>query len=81
MTKSQIQLSWKKVIKEIHKIPDWEKLEKNQKRHERVVILREFLLLCQALLRKIETGENITFNTMIFKKTMNFYCAQIKKYV
>lgn len=81
MTKSEIQSSWKKVIKEVSKVPDWDKLEKSQKQYQRVIICRELLLFCQVLLRKIEVGENKDFNSMIFKKTMNFYCDQIKRYV
>ncbi|MBI3306027.1 hypothetical protein HYZ82_02735 [Candidatus Nomurabacteria bacterium] len=81
MTKSQIQLAWKKVIKETHKTPNWGTLKRNSKQYKRVVILRELILFCRILLEKIEIGENIPFNTIIFKKTMNFYCGQMKKYV
>ncbi len=81
MTKSQIQLAWRKVIKETHKIPDWNALKRNSRQYQRVAMLRELVLFCQVLLGKIEIGENIAFNTIIFKKTMNFYCTQIRKYV
>lgn len=81
MTKSQIQLAWGKVIKETHKTPDWDSLKRNSKQYKKVVMLRELILFCQVLLRKIGTGENTAFNAIIFKKTLNFYCAQMKKYV
>ena len=81
MTKSQIQLAWKKVIKETHKIPDWNALQRVPKQYQRVVGLRELILFCQVLLGKIEIGENIAFNEIIYKKTIKFYCEQIKEYV
>ncbi len=79
MTKSQIQSAWKKVIEEIRRIPNWNVLKRSSKQYKKVVILRELILFCQILLRKIEIGENTAFNTIIFRKTMNFYCAQMKE--
>ena len=81
MTKSQIQSAWKKVVKETHKIPDRDALKRNSRQYQKVVMLRELILFCQVLLGKIEAGENAIFNGIIFKKTFNFYCAQIKRYV
>ncbi len=81
MTKSQIRLAWRKVIRETHKIPDWDSLKRNSKQYRKVVILRELILYCQVLLGNMETGENVAFNTVIFKKTFDFYCSQIRKYV
>ena len=81
MTKSQIQSAWKKVIRETHSIPNWDALKRNSKQYQKVVMLRKLLLFCQVLLGKIEAGENTAFNTIIFKKTMNFYCTQIRRYV
>ena len=81
MTKSQIQSAWKRVIEETHKLPNWDELKRNPKRYQEVVILRELILFCQMLLRKIEAEENTAFNTIIFRKTMNFYRTQIRKYV
>jgi len=81
MTKSQIQLAWEKVIKETHKIPDWDALKKDSKQHQRVVGLRELILFCQVLLGKIEMGENVAFNEIIYRKTIKFYCEQMKEYV
>jgi len=80
MTKLQIQSAWKKVIKETYQIPDWDALKRNSRQYQKVVILRELILFCQVLLGKIETGENAAFNAIIFKKTMNFYCTQIRRY-
>ncbi len=80
MTKSQIQLAWKKVIEETHKIPDWDSLQRNSRPYQKVVMLRELILFCQVLLGKIEAGENAAFNEIIYKKTINFYCTQMKKY-
>ena len=80
MTKLQLQSAWKKVIKETHKIPDWDALKRNSRRYQKVVMLRELILFCQVLLGKIEMGENIAFDAIIFKKTMNFYCTQIRRY-
>jgi len=81
MTKKQLQLAWKKVIKEIHNIPDRDAFKRNLKQYQKIIMLRELILFCQVLLGKIETGGNTVFNTIIFKKTINFYCAQMKKYV
>ena len=74
MTKKQLQKAWKKVIKETQKIPDWNALKKDSKQYQRVVGLRELILFCQALLGKIEMGENAVFNGIIYKKTIKFYC-------
>lgn len=81
MTKSQIQSAWERLTKEIHKIPDWKALRRNSERYRKVVMLRELILFCQVILGKIGAGEDTAFNAVIFKKTVNFYCAQIKKYV
>lgn len=81
MTKSQIKLAWKKVIKETHKISDWQIYKRNSKQYQKIVALRELLLFCQVLLTKIESGENSSINNLIFTKTMSFYCEQIKNYV
>jgi len=81
MTKKQLQKEWKKVIGETHKIPDWDSLKRNSKQYQKVVMLRELILFCQVLLGKINAGENKNFNLLIYKKTINFYCKQIKEYV
>ena len=81
MTKKQLKKAWEKVIKETHKIPDWDALKRNSRQYQKVVMFRELILFCQVLLGKIETGENTAFSEMIYKKTINFYCAQMKKYV
>lgn len=76
MTKSQIQSAWKKVISETHKRPNLgERLE-----DKNISCLGNLLLYTQALLDKIEAGENSIFNEMIYKKTINFYCQQMRKY-
>ena len=62
-------------------IPDWDKLKRSPKQYQEVVMLRELILFCQTLLQKIEAKENVRFNTIIFRKIINFYCAQIKRYV
>jgi len=80
MTKSQIKKSWEKVIDETHKLPNWEIIKKNKEQYQRVVSLRELLLFCQVLLNKIESGENNALNSLIFNKTINFYCEQMGKY-
>lgn len=77
MTKSQIQLAWKKVAKETHKRSKLGERLKDKK----ISLLRDLLLRAQVLLNRIEVGENAVFNEMIYKKTMNFYCTQMKKYV
>lgn len=76
MTKSQIQSAWKKIIRETHKRS---KLGIRLK-EKRISLLGDLLLYAQVLLEKIELGENIKFNTLIFEKTINFYCAEMKKY-
>jgi hypothetical protein len=77
MTKPQIQLAWKKVIEEVHKRPILGERLKNKN----ISQLGDLLLFTQILLNKIETGENIIFNELLYKKTINFYCTQMKKYV
>ncbi|PIU14944.1 hypothetical protein COT20_02270 [bacterium (Candidatus Gribaldobacteria) CG08_land_8_20_14_0_20_39_15] len=49
-------------------------------KEKEISLLGDLLLLAGALLEKIESGENKKFNAMIFKKTMRFYCAQMKEY-
>ena len=75
MTKSPIQLAWRKVIRETHKRP---KLGERLKNKE-ILRLGDLLLFAQVLLDKIEAGENNTFNSTLYRKTMNFYCAQMQK--
>jgi len=76
MTKLQIQLTWGKIIREIHKRPELgERLKK-----ENISRLGDLLLSAQILLSKIEAGKNVAFNEMIYKKTMDFYYVQMKKY-
>lgn len=76
MTKLQIQLAWKKVINETHKRS---KLGK-QLKDKNISRLGNLLLYAQVLLGKIETEKNNIFNSIIYKKTINFYCAGMKKY-
>ncbi len=77
MTKKQIQSAWKRIISETHKRP---KLGERLK-DKNISRLGDLLLHAQVLLDKIEAGENSVFNEMIYKKTIKFYCAQMKKYV
>lgn len=77
MTKSQIQSAWKKVIRETHERP---KLG-NHLKDKSISQFGDLLLYTQVLLDKIEVGENNAFNSMLYEKTMNFYCTQMKKYV
>ncbi len=81
MTKSQIQLAWKKVMNETHKIPNWKALKKVPQQYQKVVLLRELLFVCQILLNKIESGKNSAVDVLIFNKIMDFYCVQVKEYV
>ena len=76
MTKSQIQLAWGRIIRETHKRPKLERLKK-----ENISRLGDLLLSAQILLSKIEAGKNVVFNAIIYKKTMDFYYIQMKKYV
>ena len=77
MTKSQIQLAWKKIICETHKRSMLGKQLKNKK----ISRLGALLLFAQILLDKIEADENSVFNSILYEKTVNFYCAQMNKYV
>lgn len=77
MTKKQLQKEWGKEFCEIHKRS---KLGERLK-DKNISLLGEVLLCAQVLLDKIEAGENSAFNAMIYKKTINFYCTQMKKYV
>ena len=77
MTKSQIQLAWEKIIRETRKRPNLgERLKE-----ENISRLGDLLLSAQILLSKIEAGENVAFNEMIYKKTVDFYYVQMKKHV
>lgn len=77
MTKSQIQSAWKKVICETHK-----RIKLNERlKDKNVSLLGDLLLSAQVLLDKIVAGENGIFNSMIYKKIINFYCTQMKRYV
>lgn len=77
MKREQLDLAWKKVIQETHKRP---KLGK-QLKDKNISLLGELLLYAQVLLDKIEKGEDSVFNEMIYKMTIKFYCAEMKKYV
>jgi len=77
MTKSQIQLAWKKVIRETHKRAKLGEQLKDKK----ISQLGTLLLFAQILLDKIEANKNSAFNSILYEKTMNFYCAQMNKYV
>ncbi|KKW11589.1 MAG: hypothetical protein UY50_C0010G0014 [Parcubacteria group bacterium GW2011_GWA2_49_9] len=81
MTRSQIQSAWKKVLKETQRVPNWDILTRSSKQYKKVVMLRELLLFCQVLLGRIGEEQNATFNSIIFKKTFNFYRTQIRSYV
>jgi len=76
MTKSQIRLARKKVMSEIHK----RSRLGARLREKEISRLGDLLFCSQILLNKIESGENKVFNALIFGKTMNFYCEQMKKY-
>ncbi len=80
MTQLQIKLEWKKVLEETHKIYNLDLYKNKLKRYQQIVILRELLLFCQVVLEKIKTGKNNAFNETIYKKNINFYCTQIKRY-
>ena len=77
MTKKQLQKEWEKVISETHKRSTLGEHLKDKK----ISLLGDMLLFTQVLLSKIEAGENIAFNSLIYKKTINFYYMQMKKYV
>ena len=77
MTKKQVQKEWDKIINETHKRSGLGDLLKDKN----VSLLGDLLLYAQVLLDKIEMGENTAFNEMIYKKTMNFYRAQMNEYV
>lgn len=77
MTKKQLQKEWKKVISETHKRPGLNERLKDKN----ISQLGDLLLFAQVLLDKIEAGENNVFNSILYRKTMNFYCMQMKKYV
>lgn len=76
MTKKQLQKEEEKVICGIHK----RQKVGGQPRGKDISRFLDMLLIMQVLLGKIEAGENTAFNAMIFKKTANFYCLQMKKY-
>ena len=77
MNKRQLYLSWEKVIRETHK----RSILGDRLKDKNIILLGELLLYAQALLTKIEANENVVFNSMIYKKTMNFYCTRMKNYV
>jgi hypothetical protein len=77
MTKKQLQKAWGKIICETHERSKlgWRLKNKN------ISQLGDLLLYAQVLLDKIEADENAVFNEMVYKKTINFYRMQMKKYV
>ncbi|KKP56332.1 MAG: hypothetical protein UR50_C0004G0033 [Parcubacteria group bacterium GW2011_GWC1_34_10] len=77
MTKKQLQKEWNKMIDETHKRS---KLGEHLK-DKNILLLGDLLLYAQILLDKIEVRKNAAFNEIIYKKTINFYCSQMKKYV
>ncbi len=78
MDKFNLKKSWEWVIKETHKIPNWEEIDRNSKKYQKIIMLREIILFCPNFLNKIESGENKKFNVLIFKKYMSFYCKEMK---
>jgi len=76
MTKLQRQLAWEEIVRETHKRAKLGEKLKDKK----ISLLGDLLLVAGAILEKVERGENKEFNTMIFKKTMRFYCARMKEY-
>ena len=81
MTKKQTRKLWQRIVKEFKRVPNWEKIKKNQKDYEKAVLLRDLLFNCRVILERIESGNNVKFNTLIFNKSMYFYCKETKKYV
>jgi len=77
MTKKQLQKEWERVINETHKRSLFDKHLKNKN----ISLLGDLLLFAQVLLEEIEAGENNNFNSSIYEKTINFYRAQMEKYV
>jgi len=77
MTKLQIQLAWKRITIETHKRS---KLCE-QLKSRNVSRLGDLLLYTQILLGRIESDRNIIFNEEIYRKTIDFYCKQMEKYV
>ncbi len=77
MVKSQLQLAWKNITDETHKRS---KLDERLQ-EKKISQLGNLLLSAQILLGKIEAGKDVAFNTLIFKKTMNFYRVQMKQHV
>ena len=76
MTKKQLQKEWNRMINETHKRS---KLVERLK-DKNISLLGDLLLYAQVLLNKIEARENTAFNEIIYKKTINFYEGQMKKY-
>jgi hypothetical protein len=77
MTKKRLQKEWEKIIFETRKRSTLgEKLKDKD-----ISRLGDLLLHAQVLLDKIEAGKNTVLDEMIYKKTINFYCLQMKKYV
>lgn len=76
MTKPQIQSAWRKIIRETHKRSELGARLK----YENISQFGDLLLFAQVLLDKIEAGENNSFNSVLYRKTINFYCTQMKKY-
>jgi len=77
MTKLQIQSAWREVICETHKRS---RLSKSSK-YESIKQLGDLLLYAQILLNKIEEGENNIANSIVFRRTIDFYCSQMKLYI
>ena len=71
MTKKQLQKEWNKIITEVHDKP-----ECITPYPEKVVFVRELLLLAQVLLGKLEDKENVLFNSELYQKTVTEYYRQ-----
>ncbi|MCX5783784.1 MAG: hypothetical protein NTW04_05035 [Elusimicrobia bacterium] len=77
MTESEIRLGWKQIISETRK-----RTKLGVRLGERKISrLGDLLFISQVLLGRIMAGENNAINSLVFRKTMNFYTKQMKKYI
>ena len=71
MNQKNLQKEWQKLIKEINDKPKYHAPYPPQ-----VVFTGELLLIAQAILEKIEGGQNRLFSTVLYRKIMAEYYRQ-----
>jgi len=75
MNQKNLQKEWKKLIREVNVKPKYHAPYPPQ-----VLFTRELLLIAQAILEKIESGQNRLFSKVLYRKVMADYYRQKLSY-